>query len=299
MFTALAAQSTTVIKMNIKLLLFSYVLFAVLGANAQKVSGDIKTDTLPKNILDNAQYRVFYSLEFVADTLAPEIKTQCTTVLLIGSKYNSFLDYGTLRKDSIFDATVKAGASFAEILANALPFGRIIRFNPVIIKHYPDNKQFTVQTPVGSSNFNYVDKNVNLNWKLEQEEKEIEGQKCLKATCDYRGRNYTAWYATDIPLSEGPYVFTGLPGLIMEIYDSKQHYLFHIAGFKKIENYDPIYILTNNLAVLSREQVRKIIANSYADPSSILKNMRGTVKNQDSEALAKVQPRPYNPIELD
>jgi GLPGLI family protein len=286
-------------KMNIKLLFISYVLFiTAIGANAQKVSGDIKTDTLQKDILDNAQYRVFYSLEFVQDTLAPEIKTQCMTVLLIGSKYNSFLDYGTLRKDSIFDVMVKAGASINEILANALPFGRTVRFNPVIIKHYPDNKQFTVQTPVGSSNFNYVDKDVNLNWTLEQEEKEIEGHKCLKATCDYRGRNYTAWYATDIPLSEGPYVFTGLPGLIMEIYDSKQHYLFRIAGLKKIENRDPIYIRTDKVAVLPREQVRKIIANSYADPSSMLKSLHGAVKIQNNEAIAKAKPRTYNPIEL-
>jgi GLPGLI family protein len=285
------------------LLLFSYILFAaVINADAQKVSGSIntddaiKTDTLPKNILDNARYRVFYSLEFVADTLAPDIKTQCTTVLLIGSKYSSFLDYGALRKDSILDAMAKANASFTEILAGALPVGRTVKFNPVIIKHYPESGQFTVQNSLGSSKFNYVDQYPSLNWKQEQEEKEIEGYKCLKATCDYRGRHYTAWYAADIPVSEGPYVFTGLPGLIMEIYDAQQHYLFHIAGLKKTETYDPVYILTDKVTVLSREQVRKIIVNSYADPLSLL---TGNIKiNNEDEMKAKVKPKPYNPIEL-
>jgi GLPGLI family protein len=280
-------------------LIIGYVLFTAINADAQKVSGSgsIKTDTLPKSILDNAQYKVFYSLEFVQDTTASENKTQCTTVLLIGSKYNSFLDYGAWRRDSIFDAMVKAGASFNEIFANALAIGRTAKFNPVVIKHYPDNKQFTVQNSIGASKFNYVDKDINLNWQLEQEEKEIEGHKCLKATCDFRGRHYIAWYATDIPLGEGPYVFAGLPGLIMEIYDSKQHYLFRIAGLTKTETHDPIYILTDKVAVLPREQVRKTIANTYADPASVLKTLQGNIK-LDDEAIAKVKSKPYNPIEL-
>jgi GLPGLI family protein len=271
---------------------------SAIGVDAQSVSGSIKNDTLQKNILDNAQYRVFYSLEFVKDTFAPEKKTKCTTVLLIGSKYNSFLDYGALRRDSILDAMTKAGASFNEIFTSAFAIGKTAKFNPVVIKLYPDNKQFTIQNSIGSLKFNYEDKDVELNWKPEQEEKEIEGYKCLKATCNFRGRHYTAWYSPDISISEGPYVFGGLPGLIMEIYDSKQHYLFRIAGFKKVETYDPIYIIANNkVTVLSREQVRKIIANSYANPAAVITNNM-EIKDLSDEVMAKLKPKPYNPVEL-
>lgn len=42
----------------------------------------------------------------------------------------------------------------------------------------------------------------------------------------YAGRNWTAWYTEDIPIQFGSYKFNGLPGLILEIYDDKEHYHF-------------------------------------------------------------------------
>jgi GLPGLI family protein len=234
----------------------------------------------------------------VTDTFAPETEAKCTTVLLIGSKYDSFLDYGALRKDSIFDAIVKVGSNFTEIFAAALPVGRIVQFKSIIIKHYLNSKQITFQNSVSNSKFNYVDLNINLNWKAEQEEKEIEGHKCLKTVCDYRGRHYTAWYANDIPISEGQYVFMRLSGLIMEIYDTKQHRLFQIEGLKKNETAVPVYLLTDNVTLLSQEQVRKIVANSYDDPARFKKPSARKYQNLNDKTVAKVKMQPYNSIEL-
>lgn len=289
--------------LNLLLLLY-YLLFVTLpNVNAQiqfgNTAGDLKADTLKKTVLDNAQYRVYYTLEFVKNPLSPEAKTNCTTVLLIGAKYNYFLDYGTLRKDSVYDALTKKGAGSTEILSNALAIGRTVKFKTIVLKNYPDVKKYTVQNSIGSSKYNYVDENIDINWTLDNEEKEIEGYKCQKAFCDFRGRNYIAWYAPAIPISEGPYVFSGLPGLIMELYDSKQHYHFRIAGFEQIKNYDPVYILTDKVTNLSREQIRKLLANSNADPAGVLKNMGGTVQGISEESLAKLSAKPYNPIELE
>ena len=46
--------------------------------------------------------------------------------------------------------------------------------------------------------------------------------KCHKATLTFGQRVYTAWYAPDIPIHYGPYKFEGLPGLIMQIEDSRK-----------------------------------------------------------------------------
>jgi hypothetical protein len=74
------------------------------------------------------------------------------------------------------------------------------------------------------------------------EEKEISGYKCKKATTTFSGRDYVAWYSSDLTLSEGPYKFYGLPGLILSISDDKKQHSFDAIGIKKInESYNLDY----------------------------------------------------------
>ena len=47
-----------------------------------------------------------------------------------------------------------------------------------------------------------------------------------QATADFRGRHWTAWFATDIPVSDGPWKLGGLPGLILEVYDRGDDYRY-------------------------------------------------------------------------
>lgn len=54
-------------------------------------------------------------------------------------------------------------------------------------------------------------------WHLSQETKKIGGYLCKKATTQFRGRNYTAWYTEDLPVLGGPWKFDGLAGLILEV----------------------------------------------------------------------------------
>ncbi|MBB6680033.1 GLPGLI family protein [Aequorivita sp. 609] len=63
------------------------------------------------------------------------------------------------------------------------------------------------------------DDNASIKWVLLDEFKGISGYNCQKATTTFRGRNYEAWFTSEIPLSFGPWKFSGLPGLILEVYD--------------------------------------------------------------------------------
>lgn len=72
-----------------------------------------------------------------------------------------------------------------------------------------------------------------INWKLEDEiTKKIDRYTCYKATANFRGRNYTAWYSLDYPIQMGPWKFNGLPGLIMEIYDDTNRYYWGVMQIK-------------------------------------------------------------------
>lgn len=59
----------------------------------------------------------------------------------------------------------------------------------------------------------------------------INGVACRVATLDYGGRKWTAYYNTEIAIPQGPYVFSGLPGLIVRIEDERGWYRFDLAGF--------------------------------------------------------------------
>jgi len=69
-----------------------------------------------------------------------------------------------------------------------------------------------------------------VNWKLENETKKIQNYKLQKAITSFGGREWTAWFTSEIPFQEGPYKFRGLSGLIFEIYDSED--LFHYTLVK-------------------------------------------------------------------
>ncbi len=60
-------------------------------------------------------------------------------------------------------------------------------------------------------------KNYRIQWSLTDNVKEILGYRCQEAKGRYGCREYTAYFALDIPLSDGPYKFDGLPGLILEV----------------------------------------------------------------------------------
>jgi GLPGLI family protein len=71
-----------------------------------------------------------------------------------------------------------------------------------------------------------------LNWKIEKETKKIGSFICKKATVFFRGRNYIAWFTTEIALPFGPWKLNGLPGIILEAYDTNKNVYWY---FKSIE----------------------------------------------------------------
>lgn len=73
---------------------------------------------------------------------------------------------------------------------------------------------------------------VKLNWELIDEKQTIDKIECYKATVNFRGRKWIAWYAPSIPYSSGPYKFHGLPGLIVKLYDETNKFNYVV---EKIE----------------------------------------------------------------
>jgi GLPGLI family protein len=74
-----------------------------------------------------------------------------------------------------------------------------------------------------------------MKWELNSNTKVILEEKCLSAITTFRGRKYTAYYATSLPYSNGPWKFGGLPGLILEIVSEDGNYYYKAT--KIVKNY--------------------------------------------------------------
>lgn len=101
-------------------------------------------------------------------------------------------------------------------------------------------------------------------------------------------------------MAEGPYKFHGLPGLIIEIYDAKNHYHFKLIGIEKIKT--EIAIENKGYKKITPKEHKVFLKNIEEKPSLVLNNpgiimpeegMRKYDRNQRNRNKYK-----NNPIEL-
>ena len=60
----------------------------------------------------------------------------------------------------------------------------------------------------------------------------VAGYECQQAITTFCGRTWEAWFTRDIPVSEGPYKFYGLPGFIVKVRDTHDNYVFELLSFE-------------------------------------------------------------------
>src|SRR5690606_25637525 len=67
---------------------------------------------------------------------------------------------------------------------------------------------------IGRDQYSYNEDRA-TDWQILPETTTIGDYKAQKAQTQFAGRTWFAWFTTDIPLQDGPYKFSGLPGLII------------------------------------------------------------------------------------
>ncbi|MGH1516419.1 GLPGLI family protein [Chryseobacterium sp. JK1] len=148
--------------------------------------------------------------------------------LLIGESRAFFASQNSLKKDSILEnsrvMTNNSDGSITLSIKNGTSTPET-NFYFTIIQSSEAIQYFA---PVVMSLLTYKEP-VIKNWKLSNETKVINTINCKKAEATFKGRNWIAWYSSDIPLPYGPYKFSGLPGLIVKISDDKGDYDFELV----------------------------------------------------------------------
>mgnify|MGYP004526553955 CR=1 FL=1 len=112
-----------------------------------------------------------------------------------------------------------------------------------------------------------------IHWKIENDIKKYNTYDLQKATAYFGGRHWIAWFNKDVPFNEGPYKFQGLPGLIFEIQDDKNNFIYKLVTNKNYsEDFATDDFLESHFGsqaiVITEKQKKKILLDFYNDPFS-------------------------------
>lgn len=119
-------------------------------------------------------------------------------------------------------------------------------------------------------------------WVLSDEEKEIEGYLCRKATARYLGRDWTIWYTEEIPLQNGPWLLWGAPGLIVDAHDAEDLFAFRFTGAEPLQDGNRFELLqTYHSAPRSQKKAKNYINDTFRNVDLIYTKMRTDVDFYD------------------
>lgn len=205
------------------------------------------------------------------------------------SRFYSRIEY---LKDSTMTAMLAAGENIAVIQEALRVYGYGKKY--VIVKT-PEEIVFSDR--LITSRFYYKEPAPDFQWSLKQDTCSILGYPCQKAVCQYGGRVWTAWFTTHIPISDGPYKFSGLPGLILRISDEDQFFIFELSGMEDcqvplLQAYGHNY---NKIDKKRYLQISYRVWTENFDPSGNVKSFR--VRDVQGRDVTDVN-IPYIPIEL-
>ncbi|MGZ5192347.1 MAG: GLPGLI family protein [Kaistella sp.] len=218
--------------------------------------------------------RFFYELNFKPKK--DSARTEKVMMILDITKDKSiYRDYTMVAQDSIMKIQVEAMQK-SGVFKDLSKMVTMPKFSEKINKFYPDMKiQYVERISSGFTpiNIGYND-DTKLNWKISNEKAKIGSYNAQKATTEFGGRTWNAWFSSDIPLQDGPYKFHGLPGLIVKVEDEGKNYSWELKGNKKVENFNEITYLESispggsggKVQEVSREKFEKTFNDYKKDP---------------------------------
>lgn len=240
--------------------------------------------------LDTARYLVRYRYISKAST-QQEVADEDVVTLQIGDRYTKSYSENLYQTDSVATIMLKKGARVLPTYSNYTQREDIYtcledKSVTTVYRMFSDGPVLRYQEPLPQ-----------IKWELSSEKKTILGYSCQLATCRFRGRNYSAWFTLALPLSAGPWKFSSLPGLILEVYNDTGEVkytadeILHRTTFIKLWNWP--YTDT------TREKANQTIARMFRKPTQFLRSIGAPQVFTPNGPLGANYTCPYNPIELE
>lgn len=252
-----------------------------------------------QKVIDKALYRCQYKTATLKDTL--DMSYLSTDVMNLDIGKNSAVFYSARKEEKdAYTRKMKESGSFDMNKIKESPKGVN---NYKVYTNYPYGKITYQDELVGrKNNYYYEEDLLQIKWTITPEKKLILKYHCQKATCSYMGRNYEAWFTTEIPMIHGPYKFRGLPGLILRLNDTKNHYVFEATGFEKLQSPVNIIYDVTGFQKISKKDFLKIQYSFITDPLNFISQSLGVtiegISTPREKSKEGIRSDAYLPIEL-
>lgn len=245
--------------------------------------------------------KFYYSLSYQSDSLDIHSKSNHVFALIINDNTSIFTDIQNKKADSL--ETIiwnNYNKNSTSISFKGIPNAK---FKYYIAKDLSViDKPVKIYDKIGSGNYMYEDA-TKIEWQLFNNKKNIAGFSCQMAKTKVFGRTFIAWFASEVPINDGPYKFWGLPGLIIELYDEKKYFVFSLIRYQK-QDFD---VLTNipelrlrKLIITSKDKFVRAKKNYKEGIVSRIKNsaISGNVGEERIRQIQESIKKNNNPIEL-
>ena len=238
------------------------------------------------SFLSAQNQRFMYEYKFVSDsTNKADVKTELMNLDTTpkGSKFYSYTSY---KSDSLMrvdlEKQLKATGSINIKTDQRKGFVRY-----TVAKNY-QNGNVDFRNRIGMDAFK-VTEDRKIAWKILPNKQKIGNWETQKATTEFGGRKWTAWFCNDIPIQDGPYKFSGLPGIIVKLEDQTQSHVFNLVGIKNLGTLEPeIYAFEITKEIpLKGSEYKKLLLENRSDPAKGLRQIsmdNGVVLNMNNSA---------------
>jgi GLPGLI family protein len=252
--------------------------------------------------VDTVKYTCLYLYSFQQDSTSKYSAKSQEMVLQIRNRHSKFISANKLYSDSIIKICSNESVNSTS-LNKILPLLQGSSTHSYckyrLYKNFEDKGNLTLTEYLNRKHIKTIEK-ASFKWQIAvNADTTIMGYKCTKATTQYAGREYTAWFTMDIPISDGPYKFQGLPGLIVNIQDSQNQHSFQLTGFRKSTHLKSIFFVKNKYVEVSPEEHVKALNYHNAQLYNQIHSNSITFDSEETKAraLARLKTR-NNYIEL-
>lgn len=177
-----------------------------------------------------ALYDCIYRYQLNSENNGKNVNETTDCILQIGEDSSKFYDYAVFQLDSVA-AVPGVTDEVRQEYENSL-YKTETYFDQTLLTSLPDN-EITVYCDMAPDHYKYEQQLPLINWNLTEDKDNICGYMCRKATGEYGGRNWTVWFAEDIPVPFGPWKMAGLPGLVLKAIDNDSIHKFEAITIRK------------------------------------------------------------------
>jgi GLPGLI family protein len=183
---------------------------------------------------DTARVLVHYKFTWLMDTTNRAHPYTENMVLFVGKSASDYRSYDKIAADAQFKkAYAEAAASSPDgnVRINRRGVGTQIQYF-----QYPNEQELFTKDQLMFNSYLIESQLPAIDWKISSDTATFGSLHCQKATCHFKGRDYTAWFCPDLPVHAGPWKLNGLPGVIVDARDAKNEVVFKFDG---VENAVP------------------------------------------------------------